>query len=562
MMSLIDGVLLVLSSSTAASMAAKATVIAGLGLAAARLAGRSRAAVRHALLAAAFGVLLVMPVVSLVAPPVRVAVRGAAPGRSPQPARASVIAALPQAAQAHAGSEVPLLAGVSPAAVLFAGWVAGTALFLLPVFIGLWQVRRLRRSAQPWRQGGPVVETLALDAGIRRRVAVLLHEALPGPMTCGIVRPAIVLPADARTWDAEDLNRAIVHELEHVRRGDWATQCLARAVCAVYWFHPLVWLASRRLALEAERSCDDAVLGRSEPTAYADQLVALAHRLSLAAAAKPALLAMASHADLAARIGAVLDSRQPRGRAGTLPVALACGGAFLLALTISPLTMVAAAQSAGADAPPMGRFLSRSALVVQAVKVTGQNGKDVEGLSAGDFVVTEDGAAQKISIFEYQKASDPSLSSYYILGYYSSAPNASGQFRQLVISLKDNTNARLEYRPGYYTRSSPDGAFSGIPNGAAGGSVDRSIRPPVLIFKKEPEYTEAARKAKYQGAVVLQLEVSVTGEAANIQVIRALGLGLDEKAVEAVNQWRFRPGTKDGKPVAAPVQVAVEFRLL
>jgi TonB family protein len=83
-----------------------------------------------------------------------------------------------------------------------------------------------------------------------------------------------------------------------------------------------------------------------------------------------------------------------------------------------------------------------------------------------------------------------------------------------------------------------------------------------LIFKKEPEYTEAARKAKYQGAVVLQLEVSVSGEATNIQVIRALGMGLDEKAIEAVTQWRFRPGTKDGKPVAAPVQVAVEFRLL
>ena len=123
---------------------------------------------------------------------------------------------------------------------------------------------------------------LALEAGIHRRVEVLLHEALTGPMTCGVVHPAIVLPRDAQSWEAEDLNRAIVHELEHVRRGDWVSHCLARAVCAVYWFHPLVWIAWRQLALEAERSCDDAVLGRSEATAYADQLVGLARRLSAA----------------------------------------------------------------------------------------------------------------------------------------------------------------------------------------------------------------------------------------------------------------------------------------
>src|SRR6202050_2056045 len=136
-------------------------------------------------------------------------------------------------------------------------------------------------------------------------------------MPCGVAHPAIVLSPDAQTWDGEDLGRAIVHELEHVRRRDWLSQCLARAVCAVYWFHPLVWIAWRQLALEAERACDDAVLGRSEAAAYADQLVGLARRLSMSAktaskmtAAKSPLLAMANRADLATRVGAVLDSGQ------------------------------------------------------------------------------------------------------------------------------------------------------------------------------------------------------------------------------------------------------------
>ena len=65
-----------------------------------------------------------------------------------------------------------------------------------------------------------MVDSLASDAGIRRHVEVLTHKDVPGPMTCGAVRPTIMLPDDARSWPAEELKRAIVHELEHVRRGD------------------------------------------------------------------------------------------------------------------------------------------------------------------------------------------------------------------------------------------------------------------------------------------------------------------------------------------------------
>jgi hypothetical protein len=185
---------------------------------------------------------------------------------------------------------------------------------------------------------------LARAAGIARPIELLLHESLPGPMTCGVLRPKILLPRDAEAWQAEELNRAIVHELEHVRRADWLVQCAARAVCALYWFHPLVWVAWRRLSLEAERSCDDAVLGNSESTAYASQLVALAQRM---AAAKSPVLAMANRSDLAARVRSVLDSRVRRGRAGgRLWVASSLIAAALLA-TLSPLKLVSAPRAAG-----------------------------------------------------------------------------------------------------------------------------------------------------------------------------------------------------------------------
>jgi TonB family protein len=596
--------ILAVSSSLAASLVAKATVAAALGLTGAWLARRSRAAVRHALLSATFGVLLALPVASLLAPPVRIAVSTAAAER--MPALAGAIQAVPPAAAAQPTVGVsPVVsgsAGLPLSTVWLSGWIAGTALFLLPVAMGLWQVRSLRRAALAWRQGQPVVDGLAADAGIHRRVEVLLHGALPGPMTCGVVHPAIVLPEDAQIWEAEDLTRAIVHELEHVKRGDWAGHCLARAVCALYWFHPLVWMAWRRLALEAERSCDDAVLGRSEATAYADQLVGLARRLS--AAAKSPLLAMASRADLAKRVEAALDGRQRRGRAGALPVALACAAAAVLVLTMSPLRTVAAPQFAGMDDKPtampastmlpaagvavspqsakavkglrtmaplrmvavaqsdaspaaMPRFSADTRLVIVDVTVTDNAGNSIDGLTPRDFVIAEDGVTQHLSVFEFQRLTGATngLQSYYILGYYTPNTNTDATFRKIQITVIGNASARLEHRTGYWAGKTP----TGFEAGTAADSASPGF--PLVVYKKDAEYAEEARKAKYQGTVVLTVTIDDTGAVTDLRVSHSVGLGLDEKAIEAVKQWKFKPGMKDGKPVAMQARVDVSFRL-
>jgi uncharacterized protein (TIGR03435 family) len=343
----------------ALSIVVKVTVIAALALAAARFARNSRAAARHVLLAAGFAVILLLPLASIVAPSVPIEVPIAAqvglvsfPRETLPEVRSADV---PVGAGAVITPEVPRPRGPSLPALIVASWIAGAAIFMLPVAAGLWQIRTIRRSGLPWHPGRPVVDPLAHEAGIRRPVGLLLHESMAGPMTCGILRPAIVLPMDVQTWAAEDLRRAIIHELEHVRRADWVTHCLARLVCAVYWFHPLVWAAWRQLTLEAERACDDAVLvtmarnaGADASTAYADQLVVLAERLS--AASHQPQLAMANRADLTTRVVSVLDSRQARGRAGALSVAIASAAVALLVTTISPLRIVAGAQSASAKA--------------------------------------------------------------------------------------------------------------------------------------------------------------------------------------------------------------------
>jgi TonB family protein len=92
--------------------------------------------------------------------------------------------------------------------------------------------------------------------------------------------------------------------------------------------------------------------------------------------------------------------------------------------------------------------------------------------------------------------------------------------------------------------------------------VGGGVTGPRIIFRVEPEYSEEARKAKLQGTVMLYIEVEASGTPGNIQVLRALGLGLDEKAAEAVAQWRFRPGMKEGKPVTVQATVEVNFRFL
>jgi bla regulator protein blaR1 len=337
-----------MSGSFVVSMLAGVTVTTVLALTAVRLARRSRAAFRHVLLAASFAVLATLPIAPFAVPSI-VAIPIAAPSEAMAPA-IEFVADVMASAPASDGSRATVVSTARPftmpsaATLLLIGWIVGAACFLAPVAIGLWQIRTIRRSALPWRRGEFVAARAGEELGVRQRVEVHMHEGVAGPMTCGIARPTVLFPIDAADWPAEEIDRAIVHELEHVRRHDWLSQCLARIVCAIYWFHPLVWIARRAFELEAERACDDAVLLRAEATGYADQLVGLATRLS--GSHRRPLLAMASRRDLAARVRALLDGGQARGRAGTTAIATACVVAVALVLTMSSLRIVTRAQTA------------------------------------------------------------------------------------------------------------------------------------------------------------------------------------------------------------------------
>lgn len=114
---------------------------------------------------------------------------------------------------------------------------------------------------------------------------------------------------------------------------------------------------------------------------------------------------------------------------------------------------------------------------------------------------------------------------------------------------------------------SGDGRGVGPESGAGTGGGDfrygSGITSPQLLHRVDPEYSEEARKAKQQGIVELYIEVGLDGKAHKITVRRSLGLGLDEKAIEAVRQWTFKPAlSKEGKPIVVGALVTVHFRLL
>ena len=87
------------------------------------------------------------------------------------------------------------------------------------------------------------------------------------------------------------------------------------------------------------------------------------------------------------------------------------------------------------------------------------------------------------------------------------------------------------------------------------------VKPPVVTFHPDPLYEEQAKKAKYEGTTVLSMVVAADGSVRDLQILTPLGLGLDEKAVDAVKTWKFEPARRGDQPVAVVIAIEVDFKL-
>jgi beta-lactamase regulating signal transducer with metallopeptidase domain len=233
-------------------------------------------------------------------------------------------------------------------------WVIGTALLLARLLLGVAAVRRVLRGARPldsaeWK--APLWE-VADRLDLTRTPRLLCSHDVSMPFACGLVHPAVVLPAEAEQWGDERRRAVLFHELAHVRRRDLLGHTLGRIACALYWFHPLVWAAARRMRSESESACDDLVLTSGTLASdYAHHLLEIVTG-SRNASAPVTALAMARPKEFEGRMLAILDP--DRQRAAPRPLQAGALVAGLAALTLSVSAM------APAVARPPARALDAS----------------------------------------------------------------------------------------------------------------------------------------------------------------------------------------------------------
>jgi beta-lactamase regulating signal transducer with metallopeptidase domain len=308
----------------------QATVAIALAFAVCALTRHARASFRHAVYAALFTLLLVLPLSKRVMPGVQL--RVAVP---PPSVTTAVATPTPHVLSSQPETAVmwrPSLSDIYLAGVLF---------LLGSLAVGVRRLRQWAADGEVWLDGTRMATEIACANGVRRALLVVISSDVSVPMTFGFRRQTIILPEAARNWNAGLVQRAMRHEIEHVGRHDWILQLMARVTCAVYWPHLFVWVAWRRFCVEAERACDDAVVGAFEPSTYASELVALARTLTRRT--RVPALAMAGPTRLSERITAILDPQQSRGRHGRFASLTTIAAAAAMFAVFGSVRVVAAA---------------------------------------------------------------------------------------------------------------------------------------------------------------------------------------------------------------------------
>jgi HEAT repeat protein/beta-lactamase regulating signal transducer with metallopeptidase domain len=341
----------------------KGTLLLVVALAIAAALRHSSAALRHLVWGTGLAMVLALPLASLL--PWHLPVSGLARiVQTPPPpitrthtqqdhAAPPLTPAAPGAQQPQTTAAPPTTASpaiplsLTPATLLsiaLAIWVIGMVWLIGRLVIGAVLLRRVVRKGTAlddteWRH--PLLEA-ADRLALERLPRLVMSDRLPMPFACGVLQPAIVLPTGATEWDDRRRRAVLFHELAHLSRYDLIGNALGQLACAVYWFHPLVWVAARKLRVESERAADDLVLGvGTRASEYADHLLQIVCRA--ARSRTPAIaLPMAQRHEFEGRMLAILEREARREPASSRHAAVL--GALALSLVI-PLAALAPARA-------------------------------------------------------------------------------------------------------------------------------------------------------------------------------------------------------------------------
>ena len=483
------------------------------------------------------------PVESVVAPPPA----GPRPGRS-----------RPGAAAVAVGDVVGRLAVTI--------WLAGAFAGLGVLLVGLARLRWFRASSIRVTDGRwhRLCAELSRSCGLNRGVDLLLGPRPGLVATWGWRRPAVMLPASASEWSAERMRVVLLHELAHVRRGDWVLQLGAEALRCVWWFNPLAWLVRARLRRESEHAADDLVLARGVPAATcATHLVELAREVRKHRRTWLPAPAMARPSSLERRVSAMLNPRTNRrpptrfARFGSLGV-LVPASIVVAGLQVGPVSASRSAESIGNAAEPGQPAESSSGPLTEFVPVAAAPGALQERVQVGPVPVSRFAESTRDAV-EPEQPSEPSSERITDFVPVAAAPAALRERVQVgpvsVSRSVESTGAAVEPEQPSEPSSEQVAELAAEATGpeelqtvldaqpALPGDSDRPTgrsTEPIRVGDEVRPPAEA--RTGIQGAVNEEATIDPTGEVDDIQVVPSIP-GLDE-----ADEGR---GAPDAQPSAA-----------
>ncbi|MCA8952670.1 MAG: TonB family protein [Planctomycetes bacterium] len=414
-----------------------------------------------------------------------------------------------------AGSEFEAMGTSDPASALidlayFAMlvWIAGAGILLARAAIG--HVLAVHRLFGPTARDLPV--DLLARLGVDRRT-VRLSPATDQPVAAGLLRARVAVPPAFLQWSFVRQRAVLAHELAHVERRDGLAVLLAQAVRALWWPHPLAWVLARRLALLREQACDDRALDDGFTAAtYAAALVAVARAVRSNNSDRPPVLAMTTISQLEARVRALLRIDGARGRPHLFDRFVT--GVLVLVLGLLCATGNAVAQ--GEPPPP------REAAVPTEIRL----------------VVTQQGdvlhADREIGVDGVRAAVERLL--------------ADGPRSVVVVCSR-------EVSAGLLVRVIDEAKLAGAKEVAI---ATAPANRPLAIRQVSPAIPLELRQ-HLPATVHLVFTVDTAGSVIEPTVQDSTDPRFDELALRAVEQWRFEPARRDGKPVATRLRVPLRF---
>jgi TonB family protein len=536
-------------------------------LAAALLLRNRSAATRHAVLAAAIACAAAAPLLRPVAPSWHVplgpprALQSTAPPAAEGPGAAGPAAEF-RRADASGASRSPR----SVARALGFIWIAGVAFNGLVLIIGLARLARLATRATRAVDGRWVAmaQDIARAAGLARPVQLLQCRHPSLPVTWGVVRPRVLLPSAACDWTDDRMRVVLLHEIAHIRRGDWLTQLAAEGLRTVYWFNPIVWIASRRLRQESEQACDDEVLGDGVASdAYAVHLLALARSIAREPGSPVSEFpapAMARPSSLERRFTAMLNTHANRRPLTTSTRALTLAGAMAITILVAGLGIAQtfatfsgfAVDSTNRLLPGVDVFLTNTQTQAKYRVGTDRTGRfEFVGLPPGDYT------------WSAQLAGFANLQG----GITISGRDVQRDLSLEVGSLEETLSVRSggtspqedQYSAAEARLAQAARDLERAQCVAGNNPIGGQIRAPRIARRVNPRYPEPLVAAHVGGVVVLDATIDSNGNMRDVTMVRAPHPDLAAAAIEAVSQWQFTVTLLNCDPVEVKMKVTANF---